>query len=84
MFNKKYEEFCADLQGACPELKDAIDAAVLIAPIERAQKFAQAVLPTCTPTRNPKANPGTVLPGVVISDSVWAELSDNSKKAIQE
>lgn len=82
VFQKKYLEFCADLVGACPELKLDIEAAKALAPEERLRRFAEEV--KASPQRNGAACPGTVLPGVVIPEPIWAELSENSKQAIQE
>ncbi len=84
VFNSKYGEFCADLEGALPEYRQQIQAAAALSPADRKQQFRSTVLPHCTPTRDPAKSPGTVLPGVHIQDSLWATLSTKSQKAIQE
>lgn len=84
IFDAKYFEFANDLKGACPELANDIKLALAVPKDERPALFAEQVLPTCSPTRDPKANPGTVLPGVTLTDALWAELSEKSQAAIQE
>ena len=78
IFTSKYKEFCDDLVGACPEYEVKIKEARALGEKE----YRTSVFPK-TP-RVPGQNPGCVLPGVVIEDSVWASLSDKSKKAIIE
>lgn len=82
VFQKKYDEFCSDLKGACPELKEQIKVAQKLPGDERIRRFAEEV--KASPQRDGKACPGSVLPGVVITEELWAELSENSKTAIQE
>jgi len=77
-FQTKYDEFCVDLLGTCPELNDDITAAKMIPESERMTKYQSTVL------KNRKENPLIVLPGVVIPKSIWDSLSQNTIKAIQE
>lgn len=84
IFDEKYFEFAMDLRGAAPELAPMIQGALGIMKADRRKAFIDSVLPTCTPTRDTTKNPGTVLPGVTLTDSLWAELSEKSQKAIQE
>ncbi len=84
VFITKYDEFARDLLGACPELTTQIQAAVALAPDQRRQQFKDQVLSSCSPNRNAAEAPSYVLPGVPMPQTLWAELSDNSKKAIQE
>ena len=84
IFQQKYDEFSVDLEGTLPELKVAIVNAKALGAEERAKKFAAQVLPNCSPNRDKTKNPGLVLPGVTITDSLWTALSDTSQKAIQE
>ncbi len=83
-FDQKYSEFATDLLGALPELTTPIQAAQGLSTEERFGRFVEEVLPHAGPGRNGKQNPGVVLPGVTITDTLWAALSDGSKKAIQE
>lgn len=82
VFQSKYNEFCGDLEGACPELKESIAAARALSPEERLRRFTEEV--KASPQRDGKACPGTVLPGVTLTDAIWKELSENSQQAIQE
>jgi hypothetical protein len=84
IFNKKYTEFCDDLEGAVPELIDHIHAAKNLDIDVRAKRFHEEVLPTASPTRDTNECPGTVLPGVILSNEIWATLSDSTKSAIQQ
>jgi len=84
VFQKKYTEFCAALLETCPELKRKITVASALSPVARVKRFKEEVLPSCGPTRDSEACPGTVLPGVVLPKALWADLSIGSQKAIQE
>jgi hypothetical protein len=84
VFQKKYTEFCTALSETCPELKRKIDAAKALSPSERVVRFKTEILPTASPSRDAEACPGTVLPGVTLSPSLWTDLSIGSQKAIQE
>lgn len=84
MFQKNYADFAEDLKGACPELTDAIDAAILLSAETRLDRFVNEVLAHCKPTRDAKKNPGCVLPGVVLTDAIWAQLSEASHSKIQQ
>ena len=84
IFDKKYNEFCDDLEGAIPELIDHIHAAKALPSNVRSERFHAEVLPTATPTRNTESCPGTVLPGVIITEQIWSSLSSTSKSAIQQ
>ncbi len=84
-FQKKYDEFCVDLLGACPELTSFIQTAKNLSTEQRLKRFKDEVLPVSgNPQRNPKVCPGLVLPGVQISEGIWNELSEHSQTAIQE
>ncbi len=80
VFYKKYTEFCDDLTGACPEYTSEIVKAKALHNEERAKQYVLEVL--TVKDRDIVGNPGTVLPGVKISDSVWGALSAGSRKAI--
>jgi hypothetical protein len=85
IFQKKYSEFCDDLQGTYPEKDSEIQDARNLTEAQRIERFRAEVLPTAgRPTRNPLETPGTVLPGVTIEKEHWETFSPNSKKAIQE
>lgn len=81
VFQTKYDEFAKELLDTFPELTDAIKAAVSLTPAQRLTQFqAQVKVVGLTPT----ANPGTLLPGVVLTESVWSELSETNQKALWE
>lgn len=83
VFDKKYTEFCTDLEGACPELNLQISSALALDTDTRWARFHTEVNPDSK--RDMKLCPGTVLPGVVITNAMWEnELSPATRKAIQE
>ena len=88
MFQKKYNEFAEDLLGALPEYTSAIQTAKALGEAERLTRFQAEVKVGNTMSggdlEDAATNPGSVLPGVVIADAVWASLSENSQKAIWE
>jgi len=84
IFNTKYEEFANKLKEVCPELSPLIVGALALPSEFRKSQFKDLVLPSCSPKRNTNACPGNVLPGVVISKKIWSELSETTRKAIQE
>lgn len=88
VFQTKYNEFADDLLGALPEYTSQIQAAKILDDKSRLTRFQEEVKVGNTLGSSEEAdntrNPGTVLPGVSISDSVWTSLSDNTRKAIWE
>lgn len=86
-FQIKYNEFVDDLLGALPEYTSQINVAKSLSNNERLQRFqteVKIVNIAQDNTEYEKTNPGTVLPGVVIADSIWNSLSENTHKAIWE
>lgn len=83
-FDEKIVEFANDLKGATPEYAAAIDAVLAMPTEERYKQFREVVLPGCSPTRDGKACPGFVLPGVKIEPAVWTELSETTQTSIQQ
>jgi hypothetical protein len=88
VFQSKYNEFVEDVMGAIPECYIEICAALKLDPAVRIQRFQEEVKLVNTMrganTDNYSANPGTILPGVTISDTVWSALSETTKKAVWE
>ena len=82
VFVKKYDEFCTDLLGACPELTAEITAARALAPEMKLKRFKAEV--SASPQRKAENCPNMVLPGVKITKAIWDELSEKTKTAIQE
>jgi hypothetical protein len=86
VFQKKYNEFAEDLLGALPEYGAVIRVAKALSEADRLARFQTEVKVgnTMKDQEDVSQNPGNVLPGVVIADSVWATLSENSQRAIWE
>jgi hypothetical protein len=87
VFEVKYNEFVEDVLGALPEYTAAIQAAKALDHKTRLARFQEEVKVTNTlagSTEDIQTNPGTILPGVKLTDAVWATLSENTKKAIWE
>jgi hypothetical protein len=88
VFQTKYNEFVEDLLGALPEYTAQIQIAKALDEKTRLARFQEEVkvgntLGSSEEADNAK-NPGRVLPGVEITDAVWASLSENTRKAIWE
>ena len=85
MFQKKYVEFCDELDFTFPEKGGAIQKAKDRPEAERMQRFRTEVMPTAgNPSRNPAVTPGLILPGVSVEERYWETFSDSTKKAINE
>lgn len=85
IFNSKYDEFLGNLRDVFPELTVDLDTAAGLTPEQRVEGFRAQVLATASNyKREVTVNPGAVLPGVILTDDLWASISDNSKKSIQE
>jgi hypothetical protein len=87
VFETKYNEFVEDVLGALPEYTAVIQAAKELDHNTRLARFQEEVKVTNTlagSTEDVQTNPGTILPGVKLTDAVWATLSENTKKAIWE
>ena len=89
VFQTKYNEFVEDLMGALPEYGQHIQAAKALDKPTRLNRFQEEVKINNTFNladngEDISKNPGKVLPGVEISDTVWASLSENTHKAIWE
>jgi hypothetical protein len=78
LFQQKYNEFVSDLLGALPEYTKEIQAASELNASTRLSQFSTIAM------RSPDSNPGTILPGVTISDAVWVTLSEQTHTAIWE
>jgi hypothetical protein len=84
IFDAKYVEFAKDLLATCPELEVQIKAAIALETEARKSEFKKQVLTSCSPKRDGEKCPDYVLPGVPMTQAIWATLSEKSKKAIQE
>lgn len=79
IFQTKYDEYAEELLATFPELETQIRSAIALDEKERLLRWQAEVRATYAAT-----NPGTILPGVKISDSVWATLSTATQGAIME
>jgi hypothetical protein len=88
VFQTKYDEFVEDLLGALPEYSQKIRAAKDLDAKSRLERFQDEIKVGNTfgssDSEDYTKNPGRILPGVEVADSVWASLSDNTHKAIWE
>jgi hypothetical protein len=84
IFQKKYDEFVEDLMGAVPEYAAEIQSAKALDTATRLAKFHEEVSHDVREESDIDQNPGTILPGVTLSDSVWSTLSEQSRSAIYE
>lgn len=84
IFQVKYDEFVDDALGALPEYEVALRAAKALDEKTRLERFQSEVQVQLGWESSEKKNPGAILPGVLLSDAVWNQLSDTSQQAIQE
>jgi len=86
MFGKKYDEFAKDLLASYPELEESIKVALALSTEDRVTRYRSEVF---TATRdfavtNLTASPGTVLPGVVLTEELWGTTGKKSRIIIFE
>jgi hypothetical protein len=84
VFDEKYTEFCEKLRGLFPELTGQISGALVLSKEARLKGFEEEIVPGCSPSRDASKNPGKLLPGVELSETLWSSIGEGSKKAIQE
>ena len=88
VFQTKYNEFVEDLLGALPEYALQIQAARTLDDKTKLSRFQEEVKVGNTlgadDANEHNKNPVKVLPGVEISDVVWASISEQTRKAIWE
>jgi hypothetical protein len=87
VFESKYNEFVEDVLGALPEYTAEIQVAKALNHKTRLARFQEEVKVRNTlagSTEDVHTNPGTILPGVTLTNAIWAKLSDHTKKAIWE
>jgi hypothetical protein len=83
-FQKKYDEFAADLKGTFPEIDlELACAADLKAPVSLNRYYAEVYGKHAEMTPDTVC-PGVVLPGVVIEPSMWATVSTKTRQTIYE
>jgi len=79
VFQTKYNEFADELVGTFPEYISQIQAAKELDDVSKLSQFQKVKI-----NNEYLTNPGTLLPGVEVSDSVWLSLSENTQKNIWE
>jgi hypothetical protein len=88
VFQTRYNEFIEDLFGALPEYTEQLHAAKKLDEQERLNRFQSEVKIINTfneaNIEENNKNPGTILPGITVSDAIWNSLSENTQKAIWE
>lgn len=82
VFQKKYEEFASELLTTFPEFSTIIQAAVALLPEERLRRFQTEI--NVIGSTDTTVNPGTLLPGLTLTDEIWNTLSNSNKSAITE
>lgn len=85
-FQKKYNEFVADLNDTFPELGGALSAANALPADERLQAYFKGVLKqhAQASAEAPLPCPGPILPGVTLTAELWDSVGDKTKKAIYD
>jgi hypothetical protein len=81
-FQKKYDEFAADLKTVFPELELEISCAAVLKLPESITRYHKEVCNKHTKKDDTNAAPGIVLPGVIIEPSMWGTLSRTSQDKI--
>jgi len=80
VFQTKYDEFAKELLETFPELSNQIRAAMAIPVADRLSRFQAEVKVSASAD----VNTGVVLPGVIITNEVWASLTPTNQKAVWE
>jgi hypothetical protein len=88
LFQTKYNEFVSDLELTLPEYSTQCAASRLLDEATRLKRFVSEVNSVHSFQNHndfdTTKNPGIVLPEVVLTDTIWNTLSENSKNAIWE
>jgi hypothetical protein len=84
VFQSKYVEFANELLLTFPELSEVINAAKALSPEDRLARFMTDIVPHTPPTRDPAVRPAALLPGVILTDALWDELSQTTHTTMQE
>jgi len=90
LFQIKYVEFVEDALGAFPEYQRELAEAKALPEKVRLERFRKEVhqvepfVPDEKEEARGRANPGAILPGVVVKDDVWSAVSEGTKRAVWE
>jgi hypothetical protein len=83
-FQKKYEEFVADLRGTFPELEKQLAAAAALRVPASLNRYKAEVARKNPEMADIQKCPGIVLPGVKITQELWAAAGEKTKQAVHE
>ena len=83
-FQKKYDEFIVDLRQTFPELSTELAAAAAIPELDRLARYHEQVVAKHAELNENIVCPGIVLPGVRITDALWAAVGHKTKAAVYE
>jgi hypothetical protein len=83
-FEKKYDEFIADLRGAFPEIELELACAGALEASVKMKRYHKEVYGKHAQTGDEYNCPGPILPGVQIEPSLWATVSSKTKKSVYE
>ena len=77
-FQKKYDEFIADLRGSFPEIELELAGAAAIKPPLSLQRYYKEVAGKHTEMTPELRCPGIILPGVSLEPSMWGTVSEKT------
>jgi hypothetical protein len=83
-FQKKYDEFVADLRETFPELEAALTAAAAVRVPASLNRYKAEVARKTPEVADIQKCPGMVLPGVKITEELWAAVGEKTKRAVHE
>jgi hypothetical protein len=83
-FQKKYDEFVADLRETFPELEKQLAAAAAVRVPASLNRYKAEVARKTPEVADIQKCPGTVLPGVKITEELWAAVGEKTKRAVHE
>jgi hypothetical protein len=83
IFQTKYDEFADELLAVFPELTGKIREAVALDEATRLARW-QAEVKVTGEAAGTSANPGAIMPGIILADEVWTGLTDTTRSAIWE
>ncbi|NBV77672.1 hypothetical protein EBR66_05930 [bacterium] len=83
-FEKKYDEFIADLRVVFPEIELELACASALRAPEHIHRYYTEVYKKHAVKSSDMPCPGIVLPGVQIEPSMWATVSNKSKESVYE
>jgi uncharacterized membrane-anchored protein YhcB (DUF1043 family) len=84
IFYTNYDKFAQEIEEVLPELTVQARASRALSAEEKKERFRREVLPHCGARRDPSVMPPTLLPGIPITQDMWASLSQSTREAIQQ